>query len=283
MTLNWKQKIILSILREIKKISRLKLFKLAFLLSRQTEFYDFVPYKFGPYSFDMDKDLRTLQKNEIIDIDNQIILFNDINHRSSLDYETNNKLLQIAEFYYWEERDIINYIYENYPYYTQNSRIRRIEYKREEPPISIYSIGYQGLSIDTFLNTLINKGIRRVIDVRNKPLSYKYGFNIYWLRKYLPEFGIKYVNIPELGIEESIRRSRSKTNLWEFYIKNLDKKGEFIQKASDMITSEPSVLMCFEINPDDCHRYQLSKTLRQKLDLPIIDYNKGFGDWKKLN
>ena len=283
MILNWKQKILLYILNKGEELSRLKLFKLAFLLSREIDFYDFVPYKFGPYSFEMDKDIRIFHQRGWINMKAQTILLNDLTNKLLLNYNYENCLVKIIDYFQWEEKDLLNYIYENYSYYTQNSQIKKVAYKRKNPPIAIYSIGYQGLSIDAFIDILVKKGIKTVLDVRHKPLSYKYGFNIFWLRKYLPEFGIKYLNIPELGIEDRIRRSCTKRTLWKFYIKNLEKKGELVQKTIDRITFEPTVLMCFEINPNDCHRFQLSKKIQQLTGLPIIDYNKGFRKWKKLS
>jgi len=49
-------------------IARLRLVKLAFLLSREDDapragIYDFVPYKRGPFSFTLYHELRTLQRD----------------------------------------------------------------------------------------------------------------------------------------------------------------------------------------------------------------------------
>ena len=51
MVLNWKQKILLSILNEAREITRLKLFKISFLLSKEANFYvGFFDVKNSDYS-----------------------------------------------------------------------------------------------------------------------------------------------------------------------------------------------------------------------------------------
>jgi len=71
--LNSKQLKLLEILLFFRNslISRLKLFKISFLLDQAKiyeKFYDFVPYKFGPYSFEMEKDINFLYKLGLINI-----------------------------------------------------------------------------------------------------------------------------------------------------------------------------------------------------------------------
>ncbi|MBC7334579.1 MAG: DUF488 domain-containing protein, partial [Actinobacteria bacterium] len=100
---------------------------------------------------------------------------------------------------------------------------------------------------------------------------------------YLPEFGINYENITELGIEDEIRKSYVKEKLWRYYINSLQNKKGAVQKAIEKITSEPTVLMCLEENPTDCHRLRLAQELQKLTGLPIIDYNKGYNKWKVLS
>ena len=59
-----KKKKVLLLISKLRSVERLKLFKMAFLISQELEdFYSFVPYKYGPYSFEMDKDIRKLIKD----------------------------------------------------------------------------------------------------------------------------------------------------------------------------------------------------------------------------
>lgn len=268
MVLNWKQKILLSILNEAREITRLKLFKISFLLSKEANFYNFVPYKFGPYSFEMERDLNLLLKNNLIKYNqnNLVVLQNPwIEHV--------NIPKKILNFINFSEKELLNYVDKNFRYYTMNSKFTKSDDKHfhNTTKIAIYTIGYEGITIDEFINILIKSGIKTLIDVRNKPFSYKYGFNITWLKKYLPEFDIEYISIPELGIREELRKKYPKNKLWKIYKNNISKKHDILNKVVQIINHSPSMLMCFEKKPMDCHRFQLAKILRKKTGLEIIN------------
>ncbi|MBP7795579.1 MAG: DUF488 domain-containing protein [Elusimicrobiales bacterium] len=285
---NWKQKILLNLLDclDDKKYSRLKIFKIAFLLSRNNNFYDFTPYKYGPYSFEMDKDLRIFNNKSLINMkDNSISINKDAINFLSLKSQNKYKNFEIVDkFKNLDETELINFIYQNYPYYSQNSLLlNQSKMEQNTSPVSIYTIGYQDISIDSFINILIKKGIKILLDVRNKPLSYKYGFNYYWLNKYLPEFGIKYINIPELGIEEQYRKKLPLNELWNYYLNSLKLKNKYLNRACDIILKQPTTLMCYEMDPENCHRLILAKKLKGLIKLPVVNFHIKEKQWIKLN
>lgn len=286
--LNLKQKILLNFLMFLgnKKYSRLKVFKIAFLLSREITFYDFIPYKYGPYSFEMDKNLRVFNKNGWINMEGNTIRVNqDILKQLSFETAHNKKIQEVTNnFLNLNKNTLIDFIYKTYPFYTLNSLIKKQQkIKKPGTQISIYTIGYQNFSIDLFLNVLIKKGIKTVLDVRNKPFSYKYGFSYPWLNKYLPEFGIEYINISELGIEEKYRKRLSEEQLWVQYSTLLENKKDYVNKASLIVMKKPTVLMCYEMNPGDCHRSRLAKRIQDLINLPIINFDIENQQWIKLN
>src|SRR3546814_2556028 len=63
----------------------------------------------------------------------------------------------------------------------------------------LYTIGYEGSDIAHFLLTLQQCGIKRVIDVREVPLSRKRGFSKTALAAKLVESGIDYSHFKALG------------------------------------------------------------------------------------
>jgi len=286
--LNWKQKILLNLLTALdnKRCSRLKIFKLSFLLSQKTNFYDFVPYKYGPYSFEMDKDLRMFNNNGWINMNKNLIYTNynlikllpiEIDHKYEL-HDIINKFSNV------NEKNLLDFIYERYPFYTKNSLlVKKHKSKEQVTPVAIYTIGYQNLSIDSFISILIEKNIKTVLDVRNKPFSYKYGFNYSWMKKYLPEFNIEYINIPELGIEEKYRKTFPREKLWEYYSALLDMKKLCLNRVSNFMIRQPSVLMCYEMFPEDCHRLRLAEKMRDLTNLPIVNFDTGEKQWIKLD
>lgn len=286
--LNWKQKILLNLLvaLESKECSRLKIFKLSFLLSQKINFYDFVPYKYGPYSFEMDKDLRMFNKNGWINIKENLINIDYNSIKSFTDEIIYKCVIQdvVNKFSNMVEKDLLDLIYKKYPFYTIHSILAKsYKYKKQTTPKAIYTIGYEGLSIDSFINILIKKDIKTVLDVRNKPFSYKYGFNYSWLKKYLPEFGIEYINIPELGIEEEYRKTFSFENLWVYYSFILNRKKDVVNKISNFFKKQPSALMCYEKSPDFCHRLRLAKRIQDLTNLPIINFDSKKNQWIELN
>src|ERR1700761_5078071 len=63
----------------------------------------------------------------------------------------------------------------------------------------IYTIGYENASIEDFVATLTAAGIRRIIDVRDIPLSRKKGFSKNALQAILETFDIAYIHLKGLG------------------------------------------------------------------------------------
>jgi uncharacterized protein (DUF488 family) len=286
--LNWKQKILLNLLTALdnKRCSRLQIFKLSFLLSQKTNFYDFVPYKYGPYSFEMDKDLRMFNNNGWINM-NKNLIYTNYNLIKLLPIEIDHEYelhAIINKFSNVNEKNLLDFIYERYPFYTKNSvLVKEHKSKEQVTPVAIYTIGYQNLSIDSFISILIEKNIKTVLDVRNKPFSYKYGFNYSWLKKYLPEFNIEYINIPELGIQEKYRKTFSCKKLWEYYYALLDRKKLCLNRVSNFMLRQPSVLMCYEMFPEDCHRLRLAERIRSLTNLPIVNFDTKKRQWIRLD
>ena len=69
----------------------------------------------------------------------------------------------------------------------------------------IFTIGYEGFSIEDFIKKLKDSNIQQLIDVRELALSRKNGFSKGILSLKLKEAGILYKHIPELGSPKEIR------------------------------------------------------------------------------
>ena len=151
--------------------------------------------------------------------------------------------------------------------------------KSKKASVGIYTIGYQNFKIDEFVGLLSDKGIKVVLDVRNKPFSYKYGFSKYWLEKYLPESNIQYINIPDLGIPAKFRNELTGNRLWKKYKEILNYNLNFVEEAIQIIQNNPTALMCFEADPDSCHRSILSQIIHDKTNLKIFHYIQENNEW----
>src|SRR3546814_2896152 len=105
----------------------------------------------------------------------------------------------------------------------------------------LYTIGYEGSDIAHFLLTLQQCGIKRVIDVREVPLSRKRGFSKTALAAKLVESGIDYSHFKALGDPKPGRdamRSEEHTSELQslmrisYAVFCLKKKTKTIQKRS---------------------------------------------------
>jgi uncharacterized protein (DUF488 family) len=138
----------------------------------------------------------------------------------------------------------------------------------------VFTLGYEGLTIDAFLNKLINNNVFAVVDVRNNPQSMKYGFSKKSFKQYIENAGMKYFHIPALGIPSPMRKglgdSISHEALFKKYEFELLPEHEEAQKRLLNLITEYSriALVCFEANHHYCHRNTLVEYLQKKNPLP---------------
>ncbi|WP_316896510.1 DUF488 domain-containing protein [Pseudodesulfovibrio indicus] len=145
----------------------------------------------------------------------------------------------------------------------------------DQKPSIIATAGYEGSSIDSFLKKLLTNGIKTIIDVRKNPISRKFGFSKTNMKKSANSVGIEYLHFPELGIESE---SRKNLNSKDDYRKLFDKYEKTTLKNTvasqqvviEQIGKQPSVLVCFEQDPIDCHRGRLANHLARQMKLPVI-------------
>lgn len=73
---------------------------------------------------------------------------------------------------------LLGSVYHRYPWFTVNSRdVRRRTQSRPLVDPAVYTAGYEGLSVEELLDTLMRAGVRRLLDVRANPVSRRYGFH----------------------------------------------------------------------------------------------------------
>ena len=65
--------------------------------------------------------------------------------------------------------------------------------------MKLFTIGYEGATMDEFLAALRTAGVKRVIDIRALPLSRRPGFSKTPLKNALAEAEIDYVHLRALG------------------------------------------------------------------------------------
>ena len=123
----------------------------------------------------------------------------------------------------------------------------------------IFTIGYEGTTVGEFIAALHRAGVRRLIDVRALPLSRRPGFSKTALRGALEEAGIEYVHLKALGTPSEGRtaaRAGRHADMARIYAGQLELPEAIAQSAQmlDLAAEKPSVLMCLEREPEQCHR-----------------------------
>jgi len=161
--------------------------------------------------------------------------------------------------------DLIDYVYDRYPAFTVNSEIRKLE-PHPSTDCDVFTAGYEGLLVDGFLNGLIRSGIRRLIDVRNNPVSRRYGFHKTTLARLCGKLGIEYVHFPELGIASDQRQDidapGARQSLFDEYERNtLSAHRDSITRVGALMLELPSVLVCMEACHSQCHRSRLASAV----------------------
>ena len=238
--------------------------KLVFLhvMNENDEQYDFVPYKYGPYSFQLALDVDVLCRDGYLRYEGGRI------------YTNGQRQIRFSFSPTHERGDaLIRKVYETYPYYAINSEIinrlfsdsevskfvdERKKYENKQE--ILFTIGYEGKSVETFANQLIKNGVHLLCDVRRNPLSRKFGFTKSKLEHIIKNVGIQYYHIPELGIESEKRVSLNTIAdyeaLFEDYSRTLPQRQRYIRIVYDLIKQHKRIaLMCFEKEAYMCHRH----------------------------
>ena len=183
-----------------------------------------------------------------------------------------------AEFADFSTNELIKYVYANFPYYAIKSEIasrslsskelmavKKLKPKNEEH--GLFTIGYEGRSLETYLNILIQQNIQVLCDVRKNPLSRKYGFAKRTLQNSCESLGIKYLHLPELGIVSSKRKNLNNQDDYDQLFREYEKT--IIPEQKDTISfinkllgdKRRIALTCYEASPDQCHRSRVANAV----------------------
>ena len=258
--------------------------KLLFLYTRECETppsYDFVPYKFGAFSFTSYADKRKLIAEGLLAEDDQNWTLTDAGRAAARRQAV--EPLRVAGFCRQHSRlrgnALIIEQYCRHPYYATRSEI--LEKLRLEPemlaliaaakpkhqPAGLVTIGYEGRSLESYLNELLRAGVTLLCDVRRNPLSRKYGFSKGTLSKACEGVGIRYEHLPELGIDSEERRDLKTQADYDalfadYERKSLPRQTEALAKIRAWVKQGGRVaLTCFELLPHQCHRHCVAEAL----------------------
>jgi uncharacterized protein (DUF488 family) len=290
----YRRKLILALFKELGgELNSTQFQKYLFLVTIKQEnksFY-FVPYYYGCFSFQANQDILTMKRQGLLsERDSHIVLVDTKDYFQELTISDQNIIKDIkSKFGGMSSNDLIRHVYLNYPFYAINSTIvqdvltpkelEKVEKQKSHFNESkLFTIGYEGKSLELYLELLIKNDVRVLCDVRKNAYSQKYGFKKSQLEKVCKGVGIKYIHTPELGIESDMRRNLSSQDdydaLFDYYEKNtLLKNWDCLLRVRNIINQEGRVaLTCFEQNPKQCHRSRVAKAL---MSLEGVNYSFG--------
>lgn len=276
-----RQRFLLAFIRQLNEsVSATDLQKLVFInkMSSNSDFYEFIPYKYGPYSFQLAEDVEILRRDGFLTTE-------------TLRIQAVGGVKGVSSLMIADERgsDLIRKAYRAYPYYAMNSEVLDRLFNPEEAvqlrhsrdayintEQVLFTIGYEGRGIETFINTLIQNDVRVLVDVRKNPLSRKFGFSKGKLKQISETVRIKYIHVPDLGIESEKRSALETTldyySLFEAYEKALPDYTQQIEALNMLLCKNARIaLMCFEKNSEMCHRHVIRDYMTKEYQIRSID------------
>ncbi|NOZ50681.1 MAG: DUF488 domain-containing protein [Chloroflexi bacterium] len=286
----YRQKILLSLVEIFGgKLSNTDLEKLLFLFCRTTQqnHYDFFPYKYGPFSFMSYYDKRKLTERgqlkdkEYFELNTSTSYLNKLKPKDRISLRS-----FFMHTFSLRGEALVRKVYLEYPRYIVKSKIvknilTQEEYARAssswnlETENTLFTIGYEGITIDQYLCQLLFNNINALVDIRKNPFSRKHGFSQSQLEKYMAKVGIEYYHLPELGISSNLRKGlngrHSYEILFEYYASTiLPEQGQAINEIKKLLSEHRRIaLTCFEAEYNMCHRYKVAELLDSDPNLNI--------------
>ena len=281
----YRRKIILALLQAFGgRLEKINLQKLLFLVCQKQKEpeYDFIPYLYGCYSHSAKADLFTMVKKKFLTEDETGYSKKDRKNYLVLLDEEDKKLINQAYFLYskMDGDSLMKHTYTNFPYYAINSttaerlltkeQIEKVNaFIPDSTNTTLYTIGYEGISLEAYLNKLITNDVKVLVDVRNNPLSQKFGFSKSQLIRYCQGLNIEYLHLGDVGIESEYRQELNEQSDYDNLFKNYKKKT--LPKTictqekilSLLVEKKRIALTCFEANICQCHRKHLAEAITQ--------------------
>jgi hypothetical protein len=184
-------------------------------------------------------------------------------------------------------QELLEITYKIYPYYAINStiledvlgkddqdKVMAYTHQQSEKPF-MFTIGYEGISLEAYINKLIRNGVKALIDVRKNAMSMKYGFNKSQLIRACEGVGIRYIHFSEVGIKSSKRKELNTQEdydrLFEEYkqtvlLETLETQDDIVEVIKEY---KRVALTCFEAESCQCHRRPLAEFVVQNKELNL--------------
>jgi uncharacterized protein (DUF488 family) len=288
-SLNARQRMLLTLLDALgSRVGNLDFQKLLFLRCQEegaSAPYDFVPYMFGAFSFTSYADRRKLVERGLLADDGHHWELSPHGKGALKGALSTTSAMSAFVRKHRELRGdaLVAETYRRFPYYATKSTIAnrvlhgdkaaltKIESARPAPrQAGITTIGYEGHTLERYLNQLISNGVTVLCDVRRNAISRKYGFSKGTLSKACEGVGLRYEHLPDLGVASEKRQSLDTQADYDALFEEYERRH--LPKQTAALTSIRSwvrdggrvALTCYEHLPQQCHRHCVGEALEQK-------------------
>jgi len=138
------------------------------------------------------------------------------------------------------------------------------------------TIGYEGKTVDEFLDALVRARVELVIDVRAVAASRRPGFSKSALAAAVAELGIDYVHLRALGTPKPGREAARNGRIAEMhaiYEEQLatPEAALALAQAKAAASERHAALLCFEADAGHCHRQIVAERLNDDKTFEVTD------------
>ena len=268
------------------RIGRTDFQKLLFLYCQELDKgrpYEFVPYQYGAFSFNSYADCRKLiDRGFLVEDADSGWRLTTIGENAAANRQEGGVARFVERYRRLRGDALIRHTYQRYPYYAIRSEVAgsvlagdrrtlsRIDQVRPRlRSTALLTIGYQGRSLETYLNILIRAGVTVLCDVRRNANSRVYGFSKSTLTTACSGVSIRYIHMPSLGISSERRRGlKSESDYLRLFAEydsvDLPQRPAELAEIQGWIRSGEAVaLTCFERDSTDCHRGRVAAAIER--------------------
>lgn len=267
-------------------VGKLDFQKLLFLYCQEPSSgrpYDFIPYKFGAFSFTSYADRRKLiDRGLLVDDEHRWQLTDE--GRRIIGLTPDMHLSVFAKRYHGLRGDgLVAETYRRFPFFATRSEIAERVLKGDRETLAriaslrtapsgpaLHTIGYEGHTLESYLTVLLKNGVSLLCDVRRNPISRKYGFSKNTLARGCEGVGIHYEHLPELGIASEQRKGLDTQADYDALFSSYESTWlvsqiEALNRIRKWVTGgERVVLTCYEHLPHQCHRHCVADALEAR-------------------
>ncbi|WP_292911788.1 DUF488 family protein [Niveispirillum sp.] len=140
---------------------------------------------------------------------------------------------------------------------------------------TLNTIGYESADLADFVATLKHASVRRIIDIRELPISRRKGFAKKALSEALANADIEYIHLRGLGDPKAGRDAARAgdfakfRNIFTEHMKSAVAQQE-LEIAVQHAAQGGACLLCYERSHAQCHRSIVASAISDRLGMPIF-------------